>query len=189
MKPFVLLSLIGLLTTCSAPTHRLLDGLWRGVFPVHDTEIPFLFEVSDADGAFPVVTLINGEDRLDLTDVFYRNDSVFIPVRIYDAVMEAKVEGKRLTGALVKLYSNRPDGRVPFTATQGKTPRFVATSDKPAVSLDGRWEITLPARENAKQVGVFTQKADGALTGSILTPTGDYRFLEGVVQADRFFLS
>ena len=189
MRNIVVLILLGLFSACSAPTHRLTDGQWRGVFEAQDTEIPFLFEVKSADTENPTVTLLNGEDRLDLTGVTYRNDSVMIPVRIYDAVLEAKIEGERMSGRLVKLYSNRPDGRVPFTAQKGDLARFADTGERAAVSLDGRWEITVPEREMAKQVGVFTQKADGYLTGSILTPTGDYRHLEGTVQANRFYLS
>jgi len=174
---------------CSAPSHRLTDGLWRGVFHVQDTEIPFLFDVKSANTEKPVVTLINGEERVELLDVTYRNDSIIIPIKIYDAVMEAKVDRTCMTGRLVKLYSNRPDGRVLFTAQKGITLRFADSGEKATASLDGRWEITVPTRDMAKQVGVFTQKTDGCLTGSILTPTGDYRYLEGTVQADRFYLS
>jgi thiol-disulfide isomerase/thioredoxin len=188
MKKILLISM-GFLSACSASTHRLTDGQWRGVFEAQNTEIPFIFEVKSAETENPTVTLLNGEDRLDLSYVTYRNDSVIIPIRIYDAVLEAHVEGERMSGRLVKLYSNRPDGRVPFTAQKGVMTRFADTGNKAAVSLDGRWEITVPDRDMAKQVGVFTQKADGSLTGSILTPTGDYRYLEGSVQADRFYLS
>ena len=178
-----------LLSACSSPACRLTDGLWRGVFHAQDSEIPFIFEVKSADSENFTVTLINGEERVELTGVTYRNDSVIIPVKIYDAVMEAQVNENCMTGRLVKLYSNRPDGRVLFTAQKGVAPRFADNGEKATVSLDGRWEITVPERDMARQVGVFAQKANGALTGSILTPTGDYRYLEGTVQADRFYLS
>ena len=177
------------LSACSTPSHRLTDGAWRGVFHAQDTEIPFLFEVSAADTENPAVTLINGEERVVLTGAAYRNDSVMIPIKAYDAALEAKVEGGRISGRLVKFYSNRPDGRVPFTAQKGVASRFTETGEKAAVSLDGRWEITVPERDNARQVGVFTQKADGYLAGSILTSSGDYRYLEGTVQGARFYLS
>ena len=180
---------LGLLSACSTPANRLTDGRWRGVFHAQDTEIPFLFEIKAADTENPVVTLINGDERVDLAGVTYRNDSVIIPVKTYDAVLEAKVDRERMSGRLLKLYSNRPDGRVPFTAQKGNVPRFENVGEKATVSLDGRWEITVPERDNAKQVGVFTQKANGYLTGSILTPTGDYRYLEGTVQGNRFYLS
>ena len=189
MKNIFVLVFMSLLSACSAPTHHLTDGFWRGVFHVQDAEIPFLFDVKSANTENPLVTLINGEERVELTDVIYRNDSVLIPIKIYDAVMEAKVDGISMTGRLVKLYSNRPDGRVPFSAQKGVASRFADTGKKATVSLDGRWEITIPARDMARQVGVFTQKADDYLSGSILTPTGDYRYLEGTVQADRFYLS
>jgi len=189
MKNIVLLLFFGLLSACSEPEWRLTDGLWRGIFHAQDTEIPFLFEVRSANTENTVVTLINDEERVVLTDVVYRNDSVIIPIKIYDAALEAKVNGVYMSGRLVKLYSNRPDGRVPFTAQKGTASRFADTGEKATVSLDGRWEITVPERDMAKQLGVFTQKSDGHLAGSILTPTGDYRYLEGTVQADRFYLS
>jgi len=180
---------LGLLSACSEPAYRLTDGCWRGVFYAQDTEIPFLFDVKSAKTEHPVVTLMNGEERVVLADVTYRNDSVIIPIKIYDAALEAKVEGMSMTGRLVKFYSNRPDGRVPFTAQKGAVSRFAVVGEKATVSMNGRWEITVPGRDLDKQVGVFTQKSDGYLSGSILTPTGDYRYLEGTVQADRFYLS
>jgi thiol-disulfide isomerase/thioredoxin len=189
MKNIHILVFLGLFSACSSPAYYLTNGLWRGVFHVQDAEIPFLFDVKSADTENPTVTLINGEERVELSDVTYRNDSVIIPIRIYDAVMEAKVDRACMTGRLVKLYSNRADSRVPFTAQKGMASRFTATGEKATASLDGRWDITVPARDMAGQVGIFRQKADGYLVGSILTPTGDYRYLEGTVQADRFYLS
>jgi thiol-disulfide isomerase/thioredoxin len=182
-----MLMFLGVLSACSSPVNRLTDGPWRGVFHVQDAEIPFLFEVKAADTGNPTVTLINGEERIDLADVTCRNDSAIIPVKAYDAVMEALIDGDRMSGRLVKLYSNRPDGQVPFTAQKGAAPRFADTGEKATASLDGRWEVTVP--ERAQQVGVFAQKDNGYLAGTILTSTGDYRYLEGTVQGDRFYLS
>ena len=189
MKNRVALLFLVFLSACSTPSHRLTNGMWRGVFQAQDTEIPFLFEIKGANTENPVVTLINGEERVDLTGVTYQNDSVMIPIKAYDAVLEAKIDGDYLSGRLLKLYSNRPDGRVPFTAQKGNTSRFENTGKKATVSLDGRWEISSSEREMTKQVGVFTQKANGYLTGTILTAFGDFRYLEGVVQGDWFYLS
>ncbi len=189
MKSLFIWMIPVVLSACSPPANHLTDGLWRGVFNAQDAEIPFLFEVKGADTEHPLVTLMNGEERVDLADVTYRNDSVIIPIKAYDALMEAKVESEQMNGRLVKLYSNRPDGRVPFTAQKGSAPRFPDHGEKATVSLDGRWEITVPERNSTKQVGVFVQKANGYLSGSILTPTGDYRYLEGIVQGNHFYLS
>jgi len=185
----VIITLLILLASCSNWNNRLKDGQWRGVFFVHDTEIPFIFEVRSAKTNRPIVTLVNGDDYFVLTDVTYRNDSVFIPIKIYDATLEAKIKGDRMSGILVKHYSTRPDGRVPFTAQKGNFSRFTDTDEKATVSLNGNWEITVLDREADKQIGIFTQKSAGYLTGSILTTTGDYRHFEGIVQADHFYLS
>ena len=179
---YIKILFLGLLSACSSPTDRLTDGMWRGVFQTQDAEIPFLFEIKAADTENPVVTLINGEERVDLTDVTYRNDSVMIPIKTYDAVLEAKVDGERMSGRLVKLYSSWPDGRVPFTAQKGNVPRFENTGEQATMSLDGRWEITVPERDMAKQVGVFTQKANGYLTAWFQFFEIDF-FIKAVVSA------
>ena len=41
---------------------------------------PFLFEVKNAATSSARVVLINGEERVDLTGISYRGDSVIIPV-------------------------------------------------------------------------------------------------------------
>jgi len=184
-----LLIIIIMHTSCSAPTSRLTDGRWRGVFKTQNTEIPFIFEVKHDKTGKPSVTLINGEDNFVLTDIVYRNDSVIISVRIFDAALEARIEGESMNGMLVKYYSSIPDGRVPFSAQKGDAARFAGSDEKATVIMTGLWEITAPEKEDTRQVGVFEQKADGSLTGSILTTTGDYRYMEGSVQSDRFYLS
>ncbi len=176
------------LAACSSPTNRLTDGRWRGVFVVPDNEIPFMFEVSNA-ASNPVFTLINDEERIDLSGITYRHDSVFIPIPAYDAVMKAQVRGDYMSGMLVKLYANNPGARVPFTAQKSILPRFIDNGEKATVSLDGTWEITVLDNDSAKQVGIFRQTENGALTGSILTSTGDYRYFEGSVHGNRFQLS
>ena len=179
----------GLLFACSSSNNRLTDGIWRAEFLVPDDTIPFLFEVSGADSDNAVLTLINGRERVNLTGISYRNDTVIIPIDAYDAVLEAVVSGGGMTGTLIKRYSTAPSGRVPFTAQKGVAPRFPDNGEKALISIDGRWEITVPERDSAKQVGVFEQSGDGHLTGSILTPTGDYRYLEGSVRGNTFLLS
>ena len=186
---YLCLIFLVLFAACTAPAHHISDGQWRGVFQVLDNEIPFIFEVKSVATGNPVVALINGDDRFELTGVSYRNDSAIIPIKIYDAVLEVKIERENMSGRLLKLHSNRPDGRVSFTAQKGSFPRFPENNEKPSISMTGHWEITVKERDDAKQVGVFTQTADGRLTGSILTVTGDYRYLEGTVQDNRFYMS
>lgn len=183
--PFVLF-LLFVLSGCASKSGRLADGRWHGVFLTPDNvEIPFIFEVSNGSTDFPTVTLVNGEERVTLPNISYRNDSVFIPITAYDAVLKAKVLGNEISGEQVKLYS---DSRTPFTAKKSDAPRFTDNGEKAEVSLAGKWQLIVPEKDSVKQIGLFTQK-DNGLTGSILTSSGDYRYLEGTVQGKKFYLS
>jgi peroxiredoxin len=103
--------------------------------------------------------------------------------------LKAKVNGNSLNGSLIRLGSGTSGEGVPFSAEYGNLSRFPESSIAPSISLTGTWDIEIGSGENInKTVGVFEQK-ESALTGSILTTTGDYRFLEGVVQGNKFQLS
>jgi len=172
------------LTSFQQDSKTLKVGLWRGVFTVPNNEIPFLFEVKDNS-----VFLINGEDRFQTKNIAYRNDSVFIPFDLYDAVLKCKIEGSQLQGKLVKTAGGKVVSEVPFKAEYGNKNRFPVRNEKPAISLAGTWDINIGEGADAeKTVGNFNLKGS-ILTGSILTTTGDYRFLEGVAHGKTFELS
>jgi peroxiredoxin len=170
-------------------TKTLKEGQWRGVFTVPENEIPFVFEVTGKNPENTSIFLINGEDRFQLKNITYRNDSVFIPIDLYDAVLKGKISENSLQGRLIKLSNGKSDAGVPFKAEYGKIPRFAVSAEAPTISLTGTWDIEIGSGETTeKTVGIFDQKKS-LLTGSILTTTGDYRFLEGVVHGKKFELS
>ena len=178
----------GSIVSCQPSTKPLQQGLWRGGFTVGENEIPFLFEAVGQTAELSSVFLINGSDRFQLKNVSYKNDSVFIPIDLYDAVLQAKMLDHAIQGRLVK-SGTAPDKGIPFTAKYGLAPRFAVKPEKPAVSLNGTWDIVIGTGESAeKTVGNFDQK-EALLTGSILTTTGDYRFLEGDVYGKKFEMS
>jgi len=177
---FVLLGL----ASFQQDSKTLKEGLWRGVYTIPGNEIPFIFEVKDNS-----VFLINGEDRFQTKNIAYRNDSVFIPFDLYDAVLKCKIVGNRLQGKLVKTSGGKVVSEVPFNAEYGNKNRFPVSNEKPAISLAGTWDINMDEGTDAeKTVGNFSLKGS-ILTGSILTTTGDYRFLEGVAHGKTFELS
>jgi thiol-disulfide isomerase/thioredoxin len=160
-------------------------GTWRGVFILPGNEIPFVFEVKGRNADSTSVFLINGSDRFELKNITYSKDSVSIPIDLYSSVLKGKLTESTFEGQLVKINANKPAAGVPFKAVYGELPRFPQSSEAPAVSLAGTWDINV---DDEKTVGNFDQKGS-ILTGSVLTTTGDYRFLEGVVQGKKFAVS
>lgn len=164
-------------------TAELKEGKWSAEFRTETSHrIPFLFEVTDNQ-----VTLINGTERVLLDSVIYRGDSIFIPIKAYDTELRGILAGDSLAGSFHRLFSERDKG-VPFTAVYGDHPRFTIEGTSPDL-LDGRWEVQfITDTVTNNYVGVFKQEGS-QLAGSILTNSGDFRFLEGVIDRNGFRLS
>ncbi len=173
------LSAAGTIATAQTAPQQ---GLWRGIFALaNGQEAPFNFELKDQ-----TAYLLNGSERFELKGITTRNDSVFIPVDIYDATLAARiVNGKTLSGAFKR--NGATDQGIPFSAEAGKKYRFFEQPVQAGVSLHGKWDVLIGKGGN-KTVGVFEQHGS-KLTGTFLTTTGDYRYFEGSVRGDEFFLS
>ena len=184
-----LLLVIAFLTSCHSPLKPMKEGLWRGVFILPGNEIPFLFEVKGKTIDSTSVSLINGDDRFELKKIVYNNDSVLIPIDLYDVVLKGKLTENNIDGMFIKTGNNKKISSIPFKATYGTLSRFARNSEPPSVSLHGTWDINIiSSGELNKTVGNFSQKGEH-LTGSILEISGDYRFFEGEVQGKKFSLS
>lgn len=181
----LILSVLETITSCKQGAKTLKEGLWRGAFTLPGNEIPFVFEVKGTSAENTSVYLINGTDRFELKNITYRNDSVTIPLDLYASVLKGKLTENAFEGELMKINTDKPVAGVPFKTVYGGLPRFPKSNETPSVSLAGTWDINI---DDEKTVGNFDQK-ETLLTGSILTTTGDYRFLEGVVQGKKFALS
>lgn len=188
--PALILNLI--LLACTSPSENdrtvLKEGLWRATLSIQHQELPFNFDVTkDSTGQY-VIYLINAAERLKLDDIAFSNDSVTIPLHIFDASIKAKINGDILTGTYTKHYEK--DYRVPFHAEYGKPFRFKVDDDNTVTkNYSGTYSVTI-FKENGTTpaVGLFQQNAD-SVTGTFLTPTGDYRFLQGNIIRDSMFLS
>ncbi len=199
------------------PYSHIAPGIWRGILEldvsqqapavqdgklqaqlnfeeVTDGELPFLFEVIyDNDSAFHI-EIINGQERIPVYDISFgrsksrAKDSIRIDFPVYDTHIEALVEADVMEGYWVVHY--RPNYRVHFVARHGQNWRFTTLRKPPVMDLSGRWACTFGLAENEPYPAIaeFAQTGN-QLLGTFLTETGDYRFLEGTVQADKFYLS
>lgn len=188
MRFLLVSACVSLLFSCQPKTPELKTGTWRGIIHMQDHELPFALEVEKSGDTYTAY-LRNVSERLLLDEIYFRNDSVFIQLHVFDADLRAKVEGNTLTGTFYKAYA--PSVSLPFSATHGEDYRFVKTSET-AVTPDysGKYQLQFkPDKgEPYTSVGVFEQKGN-YLTGTFLTPMGDYRYLEGNVVDGKLNLS
>ncbi len=168
--------------------HMIQTGMWRVALQAQGQEIPFLMEAQEKDGK-TVLYLINGEERILLDDIQPQGDSVKIKLHIFDADLIAKVNERNMQGRFVK---NDTQARysVPFTAEHGNQNRFKASPAPAAYDFGGKWEVVFTDKEGNSYdaIGVFEQN-NNAVTGTFLTETGDYRYLDGQAEDKTLRLS
>lgn len=163
-------------------------GLWRAEIPTVAGVLPFNFELKKKGEKYSVIVL-NGIERLEMDDAFLKNDSLHIPMELFDAEIVAKVEGTNMNGYMQKRTSSLALRKASFTAKFGETYRFVPANPEKNVTVNGKWETTFYTESSPYEaVGVFEQTGN-EVTGTFLTNTGDYRFLQGNVVGDSLKLS
>ena len=187
-KQLYLLILLCLSAFLATAQTKLKTGTWRGVLKPAAGELPFNFEVKDTAG-HQQLTILNARERFKVNDVKFTGDSVFIRMPLFDSEFRLKHEqGSALTGRFIKHLGDR-DAVTPFTAQQGIKWRFFQAPEKPVYNISGRWSAVFgEGTDRDTTVGEFVQ-TDNKITGTFLTTTGDYRYLEGTVSGSKLYLS
>lgn len=191
MRFYVLLTVFSILLFASCQTHKemaeLKSGTWRGVIHMQGQELPFTFRITNDSGNYKAYLQNAGEEIL-LDEIEITGDTVEMHLHIFDASLKAKINGDKLEGTFVKYYA--PEVNQPFTATYNEDYRFAPKQTTSAsVDYTGKYQLVFKAdKETYPSVGVFEQQGN-YVTGSFLTPTGDYRYLEGNVVDGKLKLS
>lgn len=182
----MILASMVLFLSYAAHSAALQAGAWRFELKTDNAIIPFIIEFKLVKGKY-TGTLLNGEEKIKLTKIRIKNKKVSIPLETYEVSieMEQPKEGK-MVGLLVR-HNKNPKIETPLRAVYHEVERFPEEKSNPSIDLNGRWAITLTDDSDKKDNGVivFTQKGN-SLNGSILTPTGDYRYMEGFVSGSEF---
>jgi thiol-disulfide isomerase/thioredoxin len=166
-----------------------LTGTWRVSLETPGGALPFLMEIYLA-GDTLMSDIINGEEHLSTSDITQQDDLYIIQSSIFHSRLEGRLRADgRFSGYWYDL-SRGPDYRLPFSAEHEVYHRFYTEPEEAEVDLSGSWEtiFTTADGDTTLAVGLFMQENDH-LTGTFLTATGDYRFLEGQVSGEQFQLS
>ncbi|SDH34435.1 peroxiredoxin family protein [Winogradskyella thalassocola] len=187
MRPIIACFITLLMFSChnEIKDKNLEVGTYRAWLTVQDNEkLPFIFEVKSPHS----LNIYNAEEIIEIDEIEYRNDSVYIKAPVFEGYLIAKISKEEsLHGYYVKESLDRV---VPFRAEGHENNRFDVTS-KPTKDVSGIWETVFSkdiADEEYIAKGIFNQKGD-KVTGTFRTTTGDYRYLEGVMDGDEMKLS
>jgi len=185
MRIFLIIILAVLVVSCAPKNTELKTGLWRGVIDIQGHQLPFGFEVQKTNEQYRV-TVMNAQEKLNLDEVSIIGDSVRMVMHIFDTELRAKIEEGRLTGYYIKNYET--NYRLPFSATFGDDFRFAKNAET-ELDFSGKYSLVFQSSSGKySAIGIFKQSYS-TVTGTFLTPTGDYRYLQGDVVDNELFLS
>lgn len=187
---FLFISNIGI-----TQTKELKTGFWTGALELNDTvSLFFKFQVkkdtiSEQTLAFEI---INAQENIPLINASQNDsDSIVLTFPLFNSHLVLLPKSDTL---LMGYWRNKNKGEqytIPCFIRFGYSFRFPRSNkDQDYKSIDGKWESTFSpnTEDQEKSIGLFKQTQNN-ITGTFLTETGDYRFLEGNVFNDKFYLS
>jgi thiol-disulfide isomerase/thioredoxin len=164
-----------------------LQGRWHAELNLTGDLLPF--EIGFVkNGENWIMEAYHAEEVLSFDEVVATGDSMVVTMGTFDSEIRAKItDNKLIEGVFTKNYAK--DYFVPFKAEKVEKSRFEVI-EKPSVDFSGKWKAEFVEADGDvyPAIGIFTQTGD-KITGTFLTKLGDYRYLEGNVSGDNFYLS
>lgn len=150
------------------------------------TSLPVHLSIEKKDkSTFAVIH--NAEERIECVLKEKIGDTLIIPFPNFDSELRVVATKKEQLKGFWVNYNKAGNYRIPFNAILKKNS---LKTDQAAVNLSGRWETYFSPSSSDKEaaVGIIQQKGN-ELSGTVLTETGDYRYLQGTVEGSKFYLA
>jgi thiol-disulfide isomerase/thioredoxin len=188
------------------------SGFWLAHLTGQNGDLPFRMCMGAVDGKW-AARIQNGDEVLTFSVMLAGVDSVVVDLTPYPSEIRARLskEGRHLEGTWTRRFSAQSRVEIAFHAewrvttrecfsdpdvergaTWSDFPRFEREANGPPPlppgSVEGRWSVAFEG-EAAPAVALLKQEPSGEVTGTILTVTGDYRYLEGVIEGNQLSLS
>jgi thiol-disulfide isomerase/thioredoxin len=164
-------------------------GVYRAVLRLPGGDTPFGLEVAQEQQQY-VLYLINGAERTRVSNVKVADGELTAVFPGYENSLRATMHRNGLEGSVTLVKAGGKEQVIPFAAKLGETYRFYAQQSTDNADVGGTWDATFTndKGETSKAILLLEQQHD-RVTGSVMTPTGDHRFLEGQMRGDELQLS
>ncbi len=190
MKKYLLPFLLILVIACNPEKQKIvLDGLWIGEISMQNKKTPFKMHLNENENGTIVGQIINGDEEILLDDITRKNDSLHIPLHIFDITLDLAIQNSALSGTYTKHYED--DYVLPVSFHRGNEKFILIDEEKSPSDFSGKWEVTFiesEEQDTTLAIGIFTQN-ENQVKGTFLTPVGDYRYLTGAADNNTLKLS
>jgi thiol-disulfide isomerase/thioredoxin len=173
-----------------ASSQTTLPASWRAYLIRQDSNLVVFNLKTGTEKGKTILYVLNAEEKIKVTAVSVTKDSVNFSMPVFESTFKSK---RNPDGSLQGVWIKGTGGVFqywPFFAFLEQSFRFIKNQGKATNTISGKWDVTITRANGTlrKAVAIFRQQHD-KLTGTFLTPSGDYRYLEGVVTGDSLKLS
>ena len=168
--------------------YNLNEGVWRVELDVMDHQVlPFKLRVNKEKNGLYTMQIINAEEVIEVDEIVINGDSIVIQTPVFEGYLAGTFTDKEIKGQFIKESLDRI---VPFKAIFGIEDRFDSENKNTDKDISGIWETYFSPDSDEEYIGkgIFIQE-DNRVTGTFRTTTGDYRYLEGLMDGDSLKLS
>jgi thiol-disulfide isomerase/thioredoxin len=179
VRYFIFLLAISVFVACSHKESRPTPGYYQLLFETENGVVPARLDITQNG----VWSILNAEELIRLDSIRFTGDSFFVKLPLFDSSLRGTWRSDSLLGEWID--HSRKDYSVSFTGIM----RHSASCDTPV--LESNYEVVFSpddSTEMNKGVAVL-QRCGNVVTGTILTETGDYRYLQGEWNDNQLWLS
>ena len=129
----------------------------------------------------------NGDEKIPLNFKALKNDTIQLSFKEMSSQLKIiYTDSNHFSGFWI---DERKESKYPISGVRGAFKRFESTAVTSSKEIHRSYEIVFGHDKGRwPAIGIFNQRGD-ELTGTFLTETGDYRYLEGNVFGDQLYLS
>ena len=190
IKLLPLFALLFVFTSCQRKRDiQYLPGIWHGVLYLQNNdEVPLKLEFK-VEGEQVIATFINGDERVTSTSGSFDGLNLKLKFDYFDAVLEGGIARREIIGTITRTWTQQKLVRN-FKIWRGGGTMIVPAATE-GNDLSGEWDMKVGEGVKQRQWRLMLTQKDGALSGTILTPSGDWgtmtgEFAYGKMQITRF---
>lgn len=156
------------------------ENSWLGHMNIGSDSIPFRFHYINDD-----LILVNGEEEIKLSPQKNNGDTLIYSFPQYESTIYfTDFSSLKMSGYWH--YSSRGEYYVPFIAQ--KSSAWSCATGTQSLKYTVLFSPEKP-ETSTRAIGVFDVGPNACITGTFLTESGDYRYLQGERNGDNFWLS
>ena len=184
---FIVILLLSTITYSQKGNALMKKGKWNASLQLNSIDyLPFNIKVKKKNA----LVVINANEEIQLEPAFLKDDSLHYRFPFFNSELVLKQGSKKMNGYWVN-HTKGSHYKIPFVASKGKKSRFShLNKNKKGSNFDGKWKVEFEPGTSSSYpaIGLFKQKRSH-ISGTFLTETGDYRYLDGNTTKDSLFLS